>query len=99
MGSIRHSTIVAVPDDPAYPVGTDEWNDPHVIDDETITAEMLAPGVVISGPTGATGPTGVPGNRWYTGVGLPSDGVGNDDDLYLNASNGDIYQKVSGTWF
>ena len=29
--TVTHSTVVAVPDDPAYPVGSDEWNDPHVV--------------------------------------------------------------------
>lgn len=99
MTGIRHSTYVTVPDDPAYPVGTDEWNDPHVIDDETITVEMLAPGVVISGPTGATGLMGPPGNRWYADAGPPSDLVGSNDDFYFNISNGDIYQKAGGTWY
>jgi hypothetical protein len=96
MSGIRHSTFVTVPDDPVYPVGSDEWNDPHVIDDGTITAEMLATGVAVSGPTGATGP---PGNRWYAGVNAPSDSVGSNDDFYINVSTGDIYQKASGTWY
>lgn len=34
---------------------------------------------------------------WLTGSGAPDDGDGNDDDFYLQ-SNGDVYQKVSGTW-
>jgi hypothetical protein len=99
MSGIRHATVVTVPDDPDFPVGSDEWNDPHVIDDGTITAEMLATGVAVSGPTGATGPMGAPGNRWYAGVSSPSDLVGNNDDFYINVSSGDIYQKAGGTWY
>lgn len=29
--AITHSTVVVVPDDAAYPVGTSEWNDNHVV--------------------------------------------------------------------
>lgn len=35
MGGVTHSTVVVVPDDPAYPVGSDEWNAGHTI---TLTA-------------------------------------------------------------
>jgi hypothetical protein len=38
------------------------------------------------------------GNTWLTGSGVPSDGSGADGDLYLRTSNGDVYQKVSGSW-
>ena len=38
------------------------------------------------------------GSVWYTGAGAPSNAVGNDGDLYLNTTNGDVYQKSAGTW-
>jgi hypothetical protein len=31
-------------------------------------------------------------------AGAPSAGLGIDDDMYLNETNGDVYRKVSGTW-
>ena len=33
-----------------------------------------------------------------TGSGVPSDGLGSDNDLYLNTDNGDFYKKISGSW-
>ena len=96
---IYHSTYVDVPDDEESPVGTDEWNRSHNIGPGTITEDMLAPGVIISGPVGATGATGEPGTRWYTGHGVPLDANGHNGDFYLNLDTGDIYDKVSGTWF
>lgn len=37
-------------------------------------------------------------NSWYDGSGIPSDDFGDDDDYYLNLSNGDIYKKIFGIW-
>jgi hypothetical protein len=51
-----------------------------------------------TGGTGGTGGAGTAGTQWLTGSGTPSDGNGADGDLYLNTDNGDIYQKVGGTW-
>lgn len=31
MAGLTHAAVVGVPDDPTYPVGTDEWNDEHVV--------------------------------------------------------------------
>ena len=102
MSGIRHSTHVDVPDDGTSPVGTDEWNDPHVIDDGTITQEMLAPGVALSGPTGATGAAGLNGKdgvQWLVGSSAPNDADGQNGDFYLNVLTGDLYQKASDSWF
>jgi len=95
--SVKHSKISTIPDgvDPNLLEGSD-WNAAHVIEDGTITEQMLAPGVILAGPTG---PSGAPGNRWLTGHGIPSNANGNDGDLYLNLDTGDIYDKASGTWF
>lgn len=41
---------------------------------------------------------GTPGSIWYAGSGVPSGGLGIDNDLYIRTSNNDIYQKVSGSW-
>lgn len=38
------------------------------------------------------------GSVWYTGAGVPSGGLGADGDMYLRTSNGDVYQKSSGSW-
>ena len=35
---------------------------------------------------------------WFNGSGTPSDGLGVDGDYYLNDVNGDVYNKVGGTW-
>src|SRR5262245_37938289 len=46
--SLKHSSVLAILDDPAYPVGSDEWNDEHVF---TIAADrflgrLATPGAV-----------------------------------------------------
>lgn len=51
-----------------------------------------------TGATGPQGPAGIDGERWYTGAGAPSAGTGANGDLYLNTSNGDVYEKISGSW-
>lgn len=38
------------------------------------------------------------GSKWYAGTGEPNVGTGDNDDFYLNTSNGDVYQKASGAW-
>ncbi len=52
------------------------------------------------GARGATGPQGVPGARgslWSTGSGTPT-ATGQNGDLYLDTSSGEVYEVVSGTW-
>jgi hypothetical protein len=44
------------------------------------------------------GATGASGATWRTGVGVPSNGLGANDDLYLNTANGDVYKRASGTY-
>jgi hypothetical protein len=66
----------------------------------TSTASLVGP----QGPAGPTGPAGsngspgVDGSQWYSGSGAPSAGLGVNTDLYLNVSNGDLYQKSGGAW-
>jgi collagen type VII alpha len=53
-----------------------------------------------AGPTGTTGPTGSTGPAgatWYEGAGVPSNGLGANNDFYFR-SNGDVYQKAAGSW-
>ena len=33
-----------------------------------------------------------------SGVGVPSNSLGKDGDLYVNTSNGNVYSKSGGTW-
>lgn len=42
--------------------------------------------------------TSVSGSKWYFGSGAPADSLGNNGDFYQNTDNGDIYQKVAGSW-
>lgn len=48
----------------------------------------------ITGPAGANGTS----STWHTGSGVPSPSLGGNTDLYLNTANGDVYQKITGTW-
>lgn len=61
----------------------------------------------IKGATGATGPAGsngtngtngTNGSTWFTGSSSPSSGTGVNGDLYFETSNGNVWQKISGTW-
>lgn len=51
----------------------------------------------IQGPAGTDGTDGTNGAKWYEGAGAPST-VHNDGDFYLDTSNGDVYEQVSGSW-
>ncbi len=59
------------------------------------------------GDTGAAGPTGSSGSNGsngtngtsvHTGNGSPSNTLGNDGDVYIDADNGDVYEKIAGSW-
>lgn len=56
------------------------------------------------GIQGAQGPQGDPGADgdaviWLVGAGAPADGTGEDGDMYLNSTNGDVYgPKAGGAW-
>jgi hypothetical protein len=49
---------------------------------------------------GAVGPSGPAGTSttWRVGSGVPNNATGNDGDLYLRTTNGDVYQRASGTY-
>jgi hypothetical protein len=51
-----------------------------------------------NGVNGTNGINGTNGSRWYDDEGLPNDAIGSNGDYYLNSTNGDVYQKESGTW-
>ncbi len=38
------------------------------------------------------------GSSWLVGPTNPTNDLGEDDDLFLNSSTGDFFQRVSGTW-
>ena len=38
------------------------------------------------------------GSDWYSDSPVPGDSLGNDGDFYLRTTNGDVYNKQSGTW-
>lgn len=49
------------------------------------------------GATGATGPKGSDGATWLSGTAAPTT-QGVNGDFYINKTNWDVYNKVSGTW-
>jgi hypothetical protein len=51
----------------------------------------------VTGVTGA-GVTGAAGNNWISGNGIPSDSIGNNNDLYLDGLTGNVFVKGGGTW-
>src|SRR5215831_19172167 len=59
----------------------------------TVFATVSTPG-----PAGPQGPAGY-SPRYIVAAGAPSNGVGNNGDMYINSSNGDVYgPKTSGAW-
>jgi hypothetical protein len=57
------------------------------------------------GPSGPPGPTGTPGangTTWFTNTVSPQhpadDGIGANNDLWLNTVTGDLFKKVAGQW-
>lgn len=47
---------------------------------------------------GGGGGGGTPGAVWRVGAGAPSDATGVNGDFYLRSSNGDVYERASGTY-
>lgn len=51
------------------------------------------------GADGADGADGIDGNDWRVAAGAPSIIAGDEEgDMYLDTSNGDVYQVQSGVW-
>lgn len=51
-----------------------------------------------TGATGTQGQAGVNGATWLNGTGVPSSSLGSNGDFYLNLANGDVYNKITGSW-
>ena len=51
-----------------------------------------------TGATGATGATGETGYGIFFDMGAPSNGFGNDNDVYVDEQNFNIYYKITGAW-
>jgi hypothetical protein len=68
----------------------------------TATGATLKGDAGADGADGDDGPAGVPGARgslWYEGAGAPGVISGQaNNDLYLNTSNGDVYQRIATVW-
>lgn len=63
----------------------------------------IADGADIRGAQGVQGPQGDPGQiitsgQILTGSGVPDNGTGVDNDLYIDNLTADVYQKQSGVW-
>jgi hypothetical protein len=44
------------------------------------------------------GPTTLQPSTWHVGQGTPQDTFGNNGDLYLDKTTGDVYLKENNTW-
>lgn len=47
---------------------------------------------------GADGVDGADGSQYYFGVGIPSNLIHSDNDIYQDVTNGDQYKKIAGAW-
>lgn len=63
--------------------------------DESGTVESLKGD---QGDPGDPGDPGADGNNLLVDSGAPDDGDGNDADVYIDLTTGDVYVKASGTW-
>ena len=52
----------------------------------------------LNGTNGVDGLDGLNGASFLSGAGVPSAGLGQDGDSYLNLTNGDVYTKAGGAW-
>ena len=53
---------------------------------------------VVANINGTNGTNGANGTTWHTGAGAPSNILGIQNDLYLNTTNSDVYNKGISTW-
>ena len=51
------------------------------------------------GPVGSVGATGPAGSRIYVDSGVPSNSGGANGDIYIDDTNGDLYEKDAGVWY
>ncbi len=47
---------------------------------------------------GPQGTAGAKGSSWWSGIAPPSNGMGNDNDYYVNTVSGNIYNRTGGSW-
>ncbi|AVL94510.1 collagen repeat protein [Moumouvirus australiensis] len=50
------------------------------------------------GDKGEKGDKGNTGSQIITGPGIPDPGLGNNGDIYIDTSTGDLYVKINNTW-
>jgi hypothetical protein len=75
----------------------------RVTSTQTVTFDGMNSTLALTIPTSALarGPDGVPGTpgwTWRSGFGAPSAGLGVNQDVYLDKTNMDLYEKISGVW-
>ena len=75
--------------------GTAVATNPTVLNFAGASVAVTTVGSVVTVTVSGSGSSGA---TWYSGAGTPSSGTGANGDFYLNTNNGDVYQKVSGTW-
>jgi hypothetical protein len=98
--TLGFSSSQAAPGNYAYKLvvqdeGTAVTTNPSVINFAGASVAVTTVGSVV---TVTVSGSGSGGGTWYSGAGTPSSGTGANGDFYLNTNNGDVYQKVSGTW-
>jgi hypothetical protein len=82
--------------------GTGNVNDFHLITSGVNTGDIYKKtgagwGTALFNTKGATGSNGANGAAWYSGVGVPTGGLGVIDDYYLKSDDGIVYKKTGAT--
>ena len=61
--------------------------------------ETLAMLNAVNGRDGINGSNGKDGSSFLSGVGLPVNSLGNNNDTYVDTNTGNWYKKENNTWF
>jgi len=51
-----------------------------------------------NGAPGTNGTDGIDGNQTYVTAGPPASGLGQDGDIAIDSTSGEVWNKVAGTW-
>ena len=97
--AIKHNKVATVPDDGVSEVGTDEWNDDHDIEDNTITNDHLVGSIANSklatDPLDRTNHTGSQPISSVSGLQAELDGKVDDSQVQTNVPSGAVFTDTT----
>lgn len=70
----------------------------HDTDNGDLYKKISGSWVLQTNVNGADGADGADGSQYLFGAGVPSNALGNDNDIYQDTTTGDQYKKIAGAW-